>query len=197
MQIGIEINDLVLQRLLSALSGGARKEIHRVAAYGMMVLCRKWLRREASRRHGSANRVGGKPTGHLEQAAESMLSRADASEGAIEVFSPGFGWVFRSIQIQPKRARALTLPVAAESYGVRAGELARKGWVLFRPKRKSILFGVSPVDGKVKPLYILKGGVTLRQDRSLLPPDEAIAKAAADAALTYINQILQGASRGS
>lgn len=196
MQIGIEIQDKDLRRLLQMLSGSARKEIHRVAAYGMMVLCRQWVKREASKRHFTAHRLGATPTGHLEEAANSMLTTADSSSGALLIHSPGFNRVFGSVNIRPKRARALTLPIAAEAYGKRAGELDRKGWALFRPKKKSVLFGVSPIDGKIKPLYILKGGVTLRQDRSLLPPDQAIANAASQAAITYLKQIGARATHG-
>ena len=189
MHIGIEVQDKDLQRLLQILSGSARKEIHRVAAYGMMVLCRSWLRREASKRHFTAHRLGATPTGHLEDAANSMLTTADSTAGSLLIYSPGFNRVFQSVNIRPKRARALTIPLAAEAYGKRAGELSRKGWALFRPKKKAVLFGVSPIDGKIKPLYALKGGVTLRQDRSLLPPDQDIAKAASQAAITYLKQI--------
>ena len=93
MDVQVTIQDKDLRRLLQMLSGSARKEIHRVAAYGMMVLCRSWLRREASKRHFTAHRLGATPTGHLEEAANSMLTTAEAGyEGNTLLEAEIFGY---------------------------------------------------------------------------------------------------------
>lgn len=177
--IRFSIEDDSLRRLVLAMGPKGRTRLNRVAAYGLLALCRGYLRREAQGRHATAHRLGAAPTGHLEKAARDMTATANAVEGAVNVVSPGFGRAFSPITLRPRRARALTIPIAGEAYGKRADDLRRKGWTLFRSPAKGVrdlLMGKGPTGG-VKALYALWASVTLPQDRTLLPADQPMADA--------------------
>lgn len=190
--ISVSIDDSNLSRLLNAMGSQGLAELNRTAAYGLLTLCRNHIKLEASRRHATANRLGATPTGHLEEAAMTMVSTADATAGEVQIFSPGFRRVFGSLSIAPRTARALTLPLDADSYGKRASKLRREGWQLFRSPAKglrAILLGKHPGTGEVKALYLLRARVTLPQDRTLLPSDNAMASAVHNAVATYLQTI--------
>ena len=190
--ISVSIDDSNLSRLLNAMGSQGRTALNRTAAYGLLTLCRKHLKLEASRRHASANRLGATPTGHLEEAARTMVSTANATAGEVQIFSPGFRRVFGSLSIKPRNARALTLPLDAASYGKRAGELQREGWQLFRSPAKglrAILLGKHPGTGEVKALYLLRSSVTLPQDRTLLPSDRSMVDAVRSALCRHLQAI--------
>ncbi|MGN0890766.1 MAG: hypothetical protein ACI4W7_03850 [Candidatus Spyradenecus sp.] len=190
--IAFRIEDANLSRLIAALGDRGRTALNRTAAYGLLTLCRKHLKVEASRRHASARRLGATPTGHLEEAARTMVSTADATAGEVQIFSPGFSRVFGSLSIKARNARALTLPLDAASYGKRAGELRREGWQLFRSPAKglrAILLGKHPGSGEVKALYLLRASVTLPQDRTLLPSDRSMVDAVRSALCIHLQAI--------
>lgn len=190
--IRFSIEDANLSRLIAALGDRGRAALNRTAAYGLLTLCRKHLKVEASRRHSSANRLGATPTGHLEEAARTMVSTADATAGEVQIFSPGFRRVFGSLSVKARNARALTLPLDAASYGKRAGELRREGWQLFRSPAKglrAILLGKHPGSGEVKALYLLRASVTLPQDRTLLPSDRSMVDAVRAAVASRLQTI--------
>ncbi|MGN0886406.1 MAG: hypothetical protein ACI4RT_05340 [Candidatus Spyradenecus sp.] len=190
--ISVSIDDSNLSRLLNAMGSQGRAALNHTAAYGLLTLCRKHLKVEASRRHASANRLGATPTGHLEEAARTMVSTADATAGEVQIFSPGFRRVFGSLSIKARNSRALTLPLDAASYGKRAGELRREGWQLFRSPAKglrAILLGKHPGTGEVKALYLLRASVTLPQDRTLLPSDRSMVDAVRSALCRHLQAI--------
>ena len=85
----------------------------------------------------------------------------------------GISRAFAPLTLTPKNANALTIPVAAASYGHRVRELRRMGWNIFRPKGHDILMG-SINGSEAQALYALKKKVTIRQDRSLLPSDKDV-----------------------
>lgn len=193
--IRFSIEDDTLRRLVLAMGPKGRTRLNRVAAYGLLALCRRHLKSEAQGRHATAHRLGGSPTGHLEKAALNMTATANAVEGAVNIASPGFGRVFSPITIRPRRTRALTIPIAGEAYGKRADDLRRKGWTLFRSPAKGvrdILLGKGPT-GEVKALYALRASVTLPQDRTLLPTDQAMADAVRAAVAQHLAKIQRNA----
>ena len=93
---------------------------HHAMAYALLALCRSHLGRAAASRHKTASRLGAAPTGHLEEAARTMLMEADTDHGAVLVRSPGFSRALGPLTIRAKRARALTIPLDRVSYGRRA-----------------------------------------------------------------------------
>ena len=90
---------------------------HHAMAYALLALCRSHLGRAAASRHKTASRLGAAPTGHLEEAARTMLMEADTDHGAVLVRSPGFSRALGPLTIRAKRARALTIPLDRVSYG--------------------------------------------------------------------------------
>lgn len=174
------INDTELKALLKTLSHEMRQDLHAGIAVALLACCREHLRKESARRHASARRLGATPSGHLERATFSTEASPDA--GTVLIASPGISRTFRTLTITPRRAKALTIPIAPEAYARRTAELSRAGWQLFRAQKwHGILFGKNPVSGEVKALYALKGRVTLPQDRSLLPTDDTLQQTARNA----------------
>ena len=177
-----------LDALCRAFGAEARKRLHLASARAVAVLCSRHLRTLSQSRHASANRLGAAPSGHFEQAI--VESEASPDEAHVILTLPGLARAFRSLTIVPRRARALTLPLAAESYGKKASELSRDGWGLFATK--SVLMGSRKSTGEVKPLYALKPRVRLRQDRSLLPSDNALSRAAREGFLRRLVAFVKG-----
>ena len=162
-----------LDALCRAFSPESRTRLHHAAARSVSVLCRRHLRTIGQSRHATANRLGAAPTGHFEQTGITLT--AAPNDAHVRLTLPGLARAFRPLVIRPRRAKALTLPIAAEAYGKKVSELKRSGWALFQAK--GVLMGKSPA-GSLRPLYALKTSVRLRQDRTLLPADERLAETA-------------------
>lgn len=179
--------------LFRSLGGAGRKTVNEGAAAEMFALVRGHLRTEAAKRHRAATALGATPTGHLEKAAQSVSPEAAENEASVTVNSPGITRAFHALDIRPRAARSLTIPVHAFAYGRRAAEAARglEGG-LFRPKGKSYLMG--RVEGTPTVLYLLRSHVRQAQDRSLLPSDGEIAAAAARGACRAILDAIGGAA---
>lgn len=183
--LNFSIQDQRLTTLLSHLGSVGRTRIHGAMARGLYNLLRRHFNIESKRRHTTAHRLGAQPSGHLE--AVTLSTQADASAGTVGIASPGIRRALGPLNIRPRAATALTIPIAAESYSKRAGELADQGWQLFRVKSKAgrgLLFGSR---GKtVKPLYVLRTSALIPQDRTLLPSDQALR----DAAMGEVGKLL-------
>lgn len=168
--IRLAIQDANFKRLLQASGPAGRQRLYDAATLGMLTLLRAHFRREAPRRHATAHRLGASPTNHLERVTLSREATAQAAY--VGIASPGIRRALGPLTIRPRNARALTIPIAAEAYGHRAGELSAKyGLSLFAAKSKAgrgILFGADH-DGNIKPLYVLRASAHIPQDRSLLP----------------------------
>lgn len=191
--LAISVQDSPMRRLFAAMGPEGRRACHHAMAYALLVLCRKHLARAAASRHKTAARLGAAPTGHLEEAARTMLIQADADHGAVEVRSPGFARALGPLTVRARRAKALTIPLDRVAHGRRAAELKRMGWSLFRapgPALRGILLGKGP-SGEVRALYALRPSVTLPHDPGLLPKHEALAQTAKAA----LAQRLQSALR--
>ena len=188
MNVVLDISPL--NRLGEALSTQARSEVLSGAAAYVAALVRSHIRQISKTHHKTANRLGAAPTGHLEDAAASVRDEVRGDTARIVIASPGFARALGPLDIRPKNARALTLPVHALAYGHRVGELKGNGWTFFRPKGAKALFGKGP-DGQIRPMYALKAHVRLPQDRSLLPTDAAIRNAARTGAANAVTKLLE------
>lgn len=169
-------------------------------------------------RHKTADRLGAKPTRYLEYASgrsgngdqTTELGKVDAKEINIVIRNtPGLKRAYGPLDITPKRAKALTIPLAAESYGKSVAELRRDGHVLFRPKGRNILAeevdapkpkrrrgkkggGQAVAQKTLRPMYALVKRVHVPQDRGLLPTDKDFALWAADAAEGFVESLKIG-----
>lgn len=186
-----------LSRFIDALRGPGKHNLFSAAAAAVCDLTRRHIVGQASRRHYSAGRLGATPTGFLEKAARKTVFHSDMSHGEVVIPSPGFGRAFHDINITPKSKPFLTIPAHAHAYGRRASELRALGWKLFRPavkgthksdnRKRDLLMGYR--DGETVCLYILKLRVHQRQDRSLLPSDDALTTTAARAMYGEIQRV--------
>lgn len=184
-----------------------RVELHHDIAIRVENETRDWLTELAKSRHKTADALGATPTGHLERAAESVTSAFDDDGATITVTSPGITRAFDDLTITPGPGKKyLTIPATAEAYGKRAGAFNDLRLAIFRKDgayllalvkadqsslatRESSGFGIESqrARGSAAPLkaaqrppvyYWLKQSVTQKQDRSLLPSDALLMKAA-------------------
>ena len=181
--------DARLMDTLGSLSERAREEIEHAGAYALSVLVRRHVNRYARGHHATSGSLGAPPTRHMEDGSAAIVCRDDC----VDIPIPGFARVFRPLDIRPRRAKALTIPISRVSYGVRAGRLAREGWSLFRVAARGggpgagVLFGRRGGERAATALYLLRTRARIPQDRSLLPTDGEMhaqaARGAADAIL--------------
>lgn len=138
-------------------------------------LMRDYLRAIAPGRHATANRLGARPTGILERAAESPEGRGSV-DGATVTIRPGevLSRTFGEVVITPQGGRRyLTIPVSAEAYGRRAREFADLRFVRVGPRQTPVL-ARRMANGNLVVYYVLVRQVRQKQDRTLLPSDGAI-----------------------
>lgn len=170
-----------LERLFAGLQDPAKKQgVNRAIATRMEQLSREYLRREAPGRHDTAQRLGARPTGHLEKAAQRFESRATA-EAAIVSFprNTGLSRAFHRLHIEPRPPRKyLTIPVHPEAYGRRAREFDELFALNVGPRGTLVLARRLEGRGILETMYVLVKSATIKQDRTLLPSDQQYAQAA-------------------
>ena len=129
----------------------------------------------AQSRHASATRLGATPTGHMD-ASRVYLEASDAESATVRVAIPGVRRAFRAVDIVPRRASALTIPIHAWAYGRTVREVRDAGREVFRPKGTSVL-ATRGENGALVSLYALRKSVHQSQDRTLMPSDAAMSAA--------------------
>lgn len=181
-----------LRRLISALGPAGRQEMHGAMGYEVQVLTTDYLRRIASSRHKTANRLGASPSGHLARAAEKVAQpgalSSTSEEAVITIKHPGMSRAFRDVQIRPKEAKSLAIPIHALAYNRRAAELW-KSHNLFIPEGSRYI-AMREADRTVL-LYVLVRSVTQKQDRTLLPSNDDMRGAAALGCKNYIRNAIR------
>lgn len=162
--------------------------LNRAAGYEVYLVVRAHLRMIGLNRHATANWLGAKPTKFWSTTARTVSFASATMEGfEIGVPNPAIGQAFHDVTIVPKRAKALTIPISALSYGKTVYEMSRK-FKIFRPKGKSVLCGKTGrgKTAKLVPLFALVKQVHLRRDASLFPDDLAINEAASRGANKFM-----------
>lgn len=154
------------------LSGPARQTLNAAAGARLFALIQKHFSRYAATHHKSAARLGAKPTGHLEEAAQAMIYHATPEEASVEVSAAGLQRAFRAFVVRPRLRRALTIPMHPAAYGVRVAELRRTVPALFRPKGKDFLMGYLPGAQSPVLLYLLRGAVRIPHDPRIFPAEK-------------------------
>lgn len=160
------------------------EECARVAAESLAETVREHIRREAGSRHRTASRLGAMPTHHLERGARETRAEQAGRQAVVTVPIPGITRAFGDLHIKPQNAKALTIPINAVSYGMRAPELEDRGWSLFtRPAKQGpgagILFGRKAGQASTVALYLLRDSADIPQDRELMPSDDEMGEALA------------------
>lgn len=190
MQMDINVGDGVTP-VLSRLAGLADAEqIHSYIAPQVEELTRLYLNAIAPGRHSTAERLGADPTGHLGRAASAVESGHDDEAAYITIPRIyGLGRAFQDYVITPKNGKKwLTIPATASAYGKRAGEFSDLKFVPFTDDLAALM-ARSKSDGKYIVVFWLKKEVTIEQDRTLLPDDQAFGEAAARGVDFYIEDV--------
>lgn len=128
---------------------------------------------------------GARPTGNLEDAKVEAFSDSDGA--TVTVAALGIRRALGPLEIRPKNKQALTIPVAAISYGRSVAYLKAHGIDVFRPKGKDYLaYKENPKSQFSTVIYILARRATLKHEPDLLPRKEELAANALEAARDYI-----------
>lgn len=192
MTFAVQIENGGLRRVLDVVGPAGKAKLTEAGAYSLYVAVMRHVHAYARTHHESAHRLGAQPTGHMEDAVDSISHGPDGNgAAAVTIPIPGFSRVFGDVTVTPKNAKALTIPINSISYGRRAREMRHLGFTLFKFGKKEggrngILYGYRDGDDHIEPLYALKSRVTLRQDRSMLPSDEEMSAAASDGMMAAI-----------
>lgn len=138
-------------------------------------LTRAHITTAAQTRHTTANRLGATPTQYLLNKAASVEAIGSPGRVLLSVSGEIFKRTFQPVTVTAVNAKMLTIPVAAESYGKRAGEFS--DLFVYQSKGGSGPAFLARREGKtMKFLFLLKRSVVLPQDRGLLPSEEDIFK---------------------
>jgi hypothetical protein len=136
-------------------------------------------------KHNTANRLGARPTGHLEDAYSRVES--SSNEAAASLWIPGGSRLraaFGSYTVRPTGGRQyLTIPVAAEAYGKRASEIPGLVFMRVGPTKTPLL--ARPDGDRITTYYLLAKEATIPEDTGLIPFEDLYAEAA-DAAELYL-----------
>lgn len=172
LEITLEFKgDTKLSQLEQEMKFPDKLEFADAVAANIEELTRKHISTAAQTRHKTAARLGATPTQYLLNKAASVEAIGAPGRVLLSVSGDIFKRTFSPVTVSAVNAKMLTIPVAAESYGKRAGEFVD----LFVYKSKG---GTGPAflarrDGKtMKFLFLLKRSVVLPQDRGLLPGEE-------------------------
>lgn len=171
-----------------------RTNLNQSIAEAEQTMFRKHVSAISSRRHQTANRLGATPTGHLEKASGSIEAHGDS--GGVQISFPrstGLHRAFGDLVITPKRRKYITIPVHKLAYGKRAREFG--DLIALRVGTRGTLILARRIRGQeiLETMYVLVKKVRQRQDRTLLPDDQAILETAEKAAKDYlVDDVLKG-----
>jgi hypothetical protein len=170
-----------------------------------LLLVRQYLTQIAEERHTTAEELGASPSRHWGNPDSYTTMRAESDAAIIAINKPGIGRVGHDVTIVPGEGKQwLTTAIDRLGYNQRARGLA--GLFFVQPKGKSFaLLGrrtnnpynrddaQDAAESQVTWIYLLLKSVLQKQDRTLLPPDEAFLFVAGRAADEYADAALNAA----
>lgn len=167
---------------------------------------------------GRRNRLGGKSTGFWKAAAESIGSEATEDGATVAIRHRGVALRYFGGIVTPKTRKALSVPVHKSAHGLNASEYPgllafipaarafgpfRSGQgqdtigYLVRGVERTITRGPNKGKTRVVPIarpageliYVLRSRTYHEPDKGILPTDEAMVAAAAEAGADYLDAI--------
>lgn len=149
----------------------------------------------ATPRHKTATKLGAAPTGHREAGARSLSAASDATSASVRIpRRTGLGRAFSDIMIAPGAGRTyLTIPAEARTYGRSVRDFPEgtfKFAILHAHRPFPVLLFAS--DNQVA--YWLRRQVLQKQDRSLLPSNEALREVGRRSAVSYLTSAVYHAA---
>lgn len=202
MQTTIEFNiedkaTPFLAKLLDRLGDAGRRKLEEQAAGRIVAAIRSHLFDLGNRRHATADSLGARPTNIIGRTAEGVSQRVGPDGVEVVIPHPLFRRAFRDVEIAPRNAKALAIPMSAAAYD----KAPRSFSDLFVWKRKKGADGAADTGNAflarkngdtLQLLYLLyKGRITQQQDRSLLPDDATLAAEGKKGISDYIADILK------
>ena len=185
-----------LAKLHEQLGDAGRKKIDESAAKSVAALVQKHLFALGNDRHDTAKKLGAQPTNVIGRTAENVSVRQDDNTTAVVVPHPMFRRAFRDVTIAPRTAKALAIPVAGEAYDKAPRSFAEL-FVWSRKRKtdgqddKGAAFLARRKGDALQLMYLLrKGRIEQKQDRSLLPGDAEMAKAAKSGISALVRRII-------
>lgn len=187
MKVDITISDgasIALQGLSTRLADGA--QLHARIAGESEKFVKERGRQTAADEHRSASRLGAAPTGHLEKSYQAIESASSPDSASLLVpRASRLRAAFGGYTVRPGAGKKyLTIPVAAEAYGKRAGEIDGLEFMRVGPK-KTALLARPESEGRMTTFYLLVKQAEIPEDRGLIPFDD-LAAHAADVAELYL-----------
>ncbi len=152
----------------------------------------KCISRHLRRLNASRHKGGHPPSNHFspDHVLEPVVSNDTVTVG---VAIPGISRAYHDIDIYPKEASALAIPLHATAYGISPREINDRGtYKLFRIKKDGVPGNVlyRSEDNQIIPMYALTAHVHQNQDPKLMPSDAELKQAGIDGALQAIKAIL-------
>lgn len=185
-----------LARLQTQLGQAGRKKLEEAAAKSVAALVRRHLSALGVNRHATAKRLDAQPTNIIGRTAEAVSVRQNGPDTFVAVPHPMFRRAFRDVSIAPRTAKALAIPVAGEAYDKAPRSFADLFvWSRKRktdgPDDKGAAFLARRKGDALQLMYLLRRGrVEQKQDRSLLPSDEELSKAAKSGISALVRRIV-------
>lgn len=187
--LNIDVKDAASPLLRNArlifTSPARRRDLHRAMATGAEALTRTHVQGVARAKHGTASRLGAKPTGFYARAEKAVRSIADTQGFGIVIDHPGFSNAREPREIRPKGGKKyLTIPIMRRSYGRRAGEFNN---LFFRRSKKGKLYLMQRAGARgLDALFLLVRSVRKDKDETLLPTSVRYQQASAVAAAEFV-----------
>lgn len=189
-----------LSRLKASFSPQRMTAMNRFVGNALVLNMADYILKRSKTRHKTADRLGAARTGTLEfRVSNPAYTRrggkiqAQTNSKTADVVISGVAGItraFHKLVITPKKAKALTIPVAAESYANSARRMESHGWHLFSIRRRSDVQGegllMGTKGGVTKPLFALRKRAVVRADPHLLPRGQRVADWASAAIKDYM-----------
>ena len=171
LEIAVNTASPVLAALIKHLEDATR--LHVLMADRTERLTRDYLADLGNTRHATADRLGATPTGILGRAAESPEGTG-TRDAVVLTMRPAevLARAFHDVEIVPRAGKKfLTIPIHRTSYGKRAGEFDDLLFITTRSGAKLLIRRAA--NGNLIPMFLLVQKVDQKQDRTLLPSDDA------------------------
>lgn len=221
MADGIDVSATGISKALEPLSDIAdpqfRKDLMRHIGINVRERVADHIARASVTRHKSADRLGAVHSKFLEFAPARGQIRGgsrykgkdtnshspytevqDVTDTNVRVVignTPGLHRAFGPLTITPKRAKALTIPIDKDSYGVSARNFPRK-LVLIKSRRGHALLaelqdGKKAKKQRLRPKYLLVKKSVLRHDPELLPQNDEVSEWAMETTETFLESLIR------
>ena len=171
MTIEISVFDGASPALMTAAAQLTNQRINRICG----AAARNEIRSHLRERGLQPNKNGWPKTGWYQRARDSVTMEFSESSAVVTIAMEGFRTRLLGDPaiIAPVTRKALTIPMCAEAYGRRAGEI--KGLFFIRwEKGRTIGFLARRVNGQLQLMYRLVTSVTTHADPTLLPTSDEI-----------------------